>query len=560
MKLKNAIILLISAMIIAGSSGDMSAYQSLSSSVSVTSQGTIPLTIGPLLDDFSKGTSMNLWGCTTSTVTRSGTSASLAASYPGGVSLPPPLGATGRCLQLTYDVTDSGPASDPYPGSWAAYVTSLGDASINNYNYLSFWVKGALGREYFKIELHHKNYDYTKPVGYNSNYKAEVYVTDYLDGGVTTGWRKVVIPLDAFANINDRTKIKELVFTFEYTQSTLNDNSPKNSTVYISNISFGKQFQGFVRVDHFGDKVSKNAIGGNCTMLSETSPVNPQGTAHGSYAYQNSEYVSSIYGLWFYFQDVWDINTPIEDHRYLAYVSTVGGGDTGFVPQPRNFGAYKYLSFQCKSSATNITTLKVELHCPTYTNSFFHFFTRKNFQDPITTTWKEYTIPLSSFTSNGWTGQGTSVTAGATPAITSLGEVVFTRDGWVSGYGDWDGGAYTGSFYIDKIQFQTNATYTTDGNSPAAPAAPTYVSGGTITLSCTASSDATDLSMECVAFQYYAGGVWKTIGYDYDTADSTYTVQWDTSSLPRPFLYGVRAVAMDAAGNSAVSVSTNVGG
>ncbi len=551
MKLKNALIFLVSVAIVVSSSGDMGAYQPVSGPVSLTSQGTIPLTPGPLLDDFSKGTSTNLWGCTTSTVTRSGTSASLTASYLSGVSVP--LNATGRCLQLTYDVSDPGPAGDPYPGSWVAYVTSLGDASISDYKYLSFWVKGLTGGEYFKVELHHAYYDYTQPVGYNNNYKAEIYVTDYLDGGVTTGWKKVVIPLDAFANINDRTKIKELVFAFEYSQSNANG-SPKNSAVYISNISFGKQFLGFIRVDHFGDKVSKNALGGNCSMVSEGA------TPHGSYSYQNSEYVSYIYGLWFYFQDVWDRTAPPEDHRYVAYVSAVGGGDIGSVPQPRNFGAYNYLSFQCKSSASSITTLKVELHCPTYTNNYFHFFTKKNSQDPITTTWKEYTIPLSNFTSNGWTGQGTSVTAGTVPAIASLGEIVFTRDGWVSSYGDWDGGVYTGSFYIDKVQFQTNATYTPDGNPPAAPAAPTYISGGIITLSCTANSAATDQSMECVAFQYYAGGTWKTIGYDYDTANSTYTVQWDTASLPHPFSYSVRAVAMDATGNSAISASTSVSG
>ena len=531
MRLKKAIILLVSAVMVAISSGDISAYQKLSSTVAVTSQGNIPLTPGPLVDNFDKKASVNCWGGSTSTVVKSGTTATLTPSYTGaGIA----FGAYGSALQLTYNVSSS--------GSWAAYVTSLGNTSISNYNYLSFWVRGLAGGEYFKVELHHTNYDPNQAVGYNNNYKAEVYVTDYLDGGVTTtNWKKVVIPLDAFANINDRTAIKELVITFENSQSSTNG-SPLSGTVYIDNISFGKQFLGFVRIDHFGDSVSKNSLGGNCNIVSEGA------TPHGSYAYDNTEFVDYKKSLWFHFQDVWD---RTGDSRYVAYVSTVGGGDTGFVAQPRNFGAYSNVSFFCKSTDPSITTLKMEIHCPTYTNNYFHFFTKKNSQDPITTSWTKYTIPLTNFTTTGWNGDASVVSSGS---IANLGEIVFTRDGWVSSYIDWDQGVYTGAFYIDKVQFEKSG-YVPDTTLPAKPSAPvkSFPNGNLVTLTSTASSNATDPSMEMVYFVYYDSlNASHAVGYDYNTDDGTYSVVWDTSGLPSG-TYAIRAAAMDAMGNQTVS-------
>ena len=102
--------------------------------VGITAKGAIPITPGPLLDDFNRQ-GVNTWGCSTSTVVKSGSGASISVSYPNDTAVA--FGAGGRSLQLTYNVT----ATD----SWAAYVTSLGSADISSYNYLSFWVKGAVG-------------------------------------------------------------------------------------------------------------------------------------------------------------------------------------------------------------------------------------------------------------------------------------------------------------------------------------------------------------------------------------------------------------------------------
>ena len=502
------------------------AYTELDTAAAIRAEGQISFTPQALLDNFDKGTGINLWNATTATVAKSGSGATIAASFSADPALT--FGANDRSLQLDYNVN---PAD-----SWAAYVTSLGNGSISGYNYVSFWVKGSAGNELLKVEFHHANYDSGQTEGYNNNYKAEVYVTDYLDGGVTTSWKKVTIPLDAFANITDRTQVKEMVITFENSQSNING-SPKSGTVYIDNISFGKQFLGFLRIDHFGDKVSKNSLGGNC---SSADPAG-QGTL-GTFTYTNTtnQYLGFANGLDFHFQNV-------QDPNYYAYVSTVGGGDSGNVAQPRNFSAYNNIAFSCRSSADNVRCLKMELHCPTSANNYFHFF-KYTFTN---TSWTPVTVPLTEFTTNGWAGQGTSIVADG--KTSSVGEIVFTRDGWMSYWsGDWDYGVYTGDFYIDKVQFEITG-YSPDTAAPAQPSTlTTAVSGSIVTLTSAASSRSADSSMENVGFEYYSGSIWKAIGYDYDTSDGTYTTKWDVSGLT-PGTYQIRSVAMDASGNKSTA-------
>ena len=501
--------------------------------VGITAKGAIPVNPGPLLDDFNRQ-GVNTWGCSTSTVVQSGSGASISVSYPNDTAVV--FGAGGRSLQLTYNVTAA--------NSWAAYVTSLGGADISSYNYLSFWVKGAVGGELFKIELHHASYDPNQAVGYNDNYKAEVYVTDYLDTGVpapASGWKKVVIPLDAFANINDRAKMKELVITFENSQSITNG-SPTSGTVYIDNISFGKQFQGFVRIDHFSDKVGKNSLGGNCVSSYPTG----QGVL-GTSTYTNTanQYDGYPYGLDFHFQGVADPN-------YYSYVSIVGGGDTGGIQQPRNFGSYQNLSLSVRSGSSDVTCLQLELHCPTYTNNYFHLFNGKDGQDAITTNWTHFVIALTNFTRSGW-NNGTPITS---TDLANLGEIVFTRAGWFATYHDFDQGVTTGDFYIDRVQFEVS-NYTPDVTPPAPPSAPVISgSGSSLTVTCNATSRITDPSMENVTFYWRDSTLnWHIIGSDYNTEDASYSATWDTSGLAAGS-YPVKAVAMDAAGNIMSSANT----
>lgn len=522
MRLKAVTSILLIFILACGAPGMAFAYNPLSGAVAITSQGTIPFTPGPLLDGFDGVVGVNAWGDLTGTFSSDNPPTPTArcdASYESSTGIV--FGGTGHSLKLDYNVTKS--------ESYVGYSSKLGGEGLSSYNHLSFWVKGAnaINGEYFKIELKNNFSDD------NSNHAA-VYVTDYLDGGVTTDWQKVVIPLDAFANINDWTSMREFVIVFENSQSTTNG-SPTSGIVYIDNINFGYQFLGFVRIDHFGDKVSIGALGGNCNHTSGS------GAVYGSYEYTDVATNCRDYanGLGFHFENVYD-------PRYYAYYSVVGGGDTGSLQQPRDFSAYDKLAFWAKSSSNNVNSLKLELHCPTSQDNYFHYF-----QNTFTTSWQYISLPLTEFTTTGWPGQGTSIISSG--KINSLGEIVFTRDGWFSKYGDWDYLEFSGSFYIDKVQLEENG-YAPDITLPGVPSAPGVVGNNVLTLTTTASSRSTDSTMENIRFEYNDGG-WKAIGYDYDTTDAAYSVVWDVRHLT-PGTYNVRVVAMDASGNVMASNST----
>ena len=157
-----------------------------------------------LLDDFNDGSMINYFG-------------GLGGSFQ---SLPPENLTTGTCfariynhdfknvrgknrfsLELTYDVSN--------PNSFSGYFSKLEELDLAKYKYLSFWVKGTIGKELFKIELKNISNDVDRN-------KASVYINDYLDNGVSLQWQKVVIPLDAFVNLEyDLYSIKEMYIIFD---------------------------------------------------------------------------------------------------------------------------------------------------------------------------------------------------------------------------------------------------------------------------------------------------------------------------------------------------------
>ena len=494
----------------------------------VGATGTIgeDLLASPLADNFDDGGYSNLWGGQMGSFSEANPPAAdsfctIAFTDDAG----DVLGNSGYSLKIDYNITRG--------DTFAGYFTKLENANLSAYNYLSFWVKGEAGGEYFKIELHHGSYDPAEAVGFNDDYKAQLYIADYLDGGVTTGWQKVTIPLDAFANIYDWSDIDEFVIAFENSQSAENS-SPLSGTVYVDNISFGHQFLGFVRIDHYGDRVSVNALGGNSSHTSGGVPI------YGSYEYTDvaGQYRDHKNGLGFHFDNV-------VDPRYYVYYSIIGGGDDGFIKQPRDFSAYNRVSFWIRSSASNVNCIKMELHCPTNTNNYFHFF-----KNNITNSWQKFSLPLTDFTTSGFPGNGASIISSG--KIAQLGEITFTRDGWWTQWAAWDQGVATGSFYIDNVQLEKTG-YTPDTTAPAAPSGPNVAGSGVLSIACFARSRTQDPSIENVRFDYN-DGEWKTIKYDYDTSNSGYQVTWDVTGLA-PGSYQLRAVAMDAAGNETSSIT-----
>lgn len=146
------------------------------------------------------------------------------------------LRSSGYSLGLEYDTEKFGEYTFYWiklgkgiPGKTDA--TTLID--INQYNYLSFWIKGTHGTGNIKVELHQdSNGDGIFTFG--RDITSFVYIDPYIKGGmVSTKWDKVVVPLKDFKTIKDRSKMIELVFVFE------NKTGNTKGTVYLDDMMFG---------------------------------------------------------------------------------------------------------------------------------------------------------------------------------------------------------------------------------------------------------------------------------------------------------------------------------
>jgi len=530
MKLKALISTVMCFMLMATGVSTALAYEQLAPPVGITSQGMLPVVVGPLLDDFNYGSGINSWGDVTgvfSSVDPPTANVFCTASYTDDPLVT--FGDKAYSLQLDYNVADA--------GSYVGYVSSLAGADLSSYNYISFWVKGAASGEFFKVELKNNSttryWSSSSATSYFQN-SAAVYITDYLDGGVTTGWQKVTIPLDAFTNLDGLTSMKEFVLVFENSQSSDNGSST-SGRIYVDNISFGKQFLGFVRVDHFSDKIGTSALGGN-RGEGVAGANNPTITSDIDFVESSSGCLSLNYRLpaW---AGAWSF-TPI------------GGGNTddtceqpgeaGWIKVPRDFGAYNSLHFKIKSSSVgdNPEVMKIELHDdPGGAHSDYVV-------ESITTAWDDRDINFSSFTEGGTLDPST------------IEEMVFVLEYWrifEAKGGQGPTITYSGTVYIEDMEFRAAGYTGPDTTPPSTPSAPGInTASQPIVLTTTADSRGDDPSMENVRFEYYDGSAWKTIGYDYDTANSSYSAQWYTTNFS-PGDYNVRAIAMDSAGNISIS-------
>jgi len=319
--------------------------------VTVNSVVQEPITPGPVLDDFNDGGILNNWGYNTGSFASSG--ASCVDSRDAGS---PQEGAF--CLKLDYNVFPS--------ESYAGYFSQLGGKDLSSYTSISFWVKGSVGGEFFKIELKNNSADS------NRNHAA-VYVTDYLDGGVTTSWQEVTIPFHNFVNLDSWNNMAELVLVFENYQSGVNG-SPPQGTIYMDKISFSTTTANEVRIDYFGDKLGTCALGGN---------IGDMPTAKFTHSFISGQYMSPPSAL----ESSYNVTSDPWGGQFIIF----GGGADGWTEIPHNFSAYNYLGLyiKAKSESENPKVLKVEIVDKSKTCSLI--------LANITTSWKLYTIPLSFF-------------------------------------------------------------------------------------------------------------------------------------------------------------------
>ena len=346
--------------------------------------------LGPVLDDFNDGGKLNNWGHETGSFSDGG-----ASCVDSRDATSPQEGLF--CLKLDYNVSAS--------ASYAGYWSPLGGEDLGGYTTISFWVKGTAGGEYFKVELKNNS---TNP---NRN-RAAVYVTDYLDGGVTTDWQEVTIPFHNFVNLDSWNNMKELVFVFENSQSVTNGSSTQG-TIYIDSISFSTSSVNEVRIDYFGDKLGTCALGGN---------IGDMPTENFTHSFTTNEHVSLPSAL----ESTYNVTSDSWGGQFIIF----GGGEDGWTEIPHDFSDYNYVIvwIKAKSATKNPKILKVEIVDNSKT---CYVILRK-----ITTSWQRYPIPLSAF--DGLNKK-------------NLRKMTFVYEDWRI---DGDGGSRTGVLYMDDIQFE----------------------------------------------------------------------------------------------------------
>ena len=381
----------------------------------VSSSATKPVTPGALLDNFNSARSVNAWGVSTSVFSSQSPATANAIctpSYTNNSAIA--YGGAGYSLKLDYNVD--------LAKSYVGYSSQLGSVNLSPYNFttISFWVKGAAGGEFFKIELN------TNGTDANRNHAA-VYITNFLDGGVTTSWRQVTIPLRNFANINDWSSMKNFVITFENSQSAQNG-SPTHGTVYIDNITFGTATVAAVRIAPYGDKTGICALGGNM------GGDGGSGNGTSSYSFSPTTYSGYPNSLKFNYN-------VSKSGSYVFVYHIFGGGSDGNQLLPQNFSHYTKLTFDIMgTSGGNPGGIKIELHDTRTTaakNGQPFYKITWNGAAKITTAWKHKTIPLASFKDY----------AGVALKKSAITELVFTLENSNCGANK------SGTIYIDNVQF-----------------------------------------------------------------------------------------------------------
>ena len=403
----------------------------------------------------------------------------------------------GKTLSIIYNINPT--------NSFCGMVSELFDSNFNHYdltpyNYLSFWIKGKNGSEYPRVQL--KSQDVS----------ATVAVWDYLPNGVDTLWQKVVIPLDAFYSLTDRFAVKEFVIVFENYQTNANG-SPLMGQVFIDNLTFGSFFPGFVKIDHFDDRLKSNATGGNIGEFVDTS-------YYKSYINCNT-FNENPCGL----EIQYDNRGTNPNYGGVYFI--LGGGADGFTKIYRDLSAYDnlHLSVKAEADTSNPGNFKIELKNPA-----IHSYRIEG----ITTNYQEYNINfLDDFS----------------PSITNpeLGEfvVVFERS---------QQDTITGVVHIDEIEFRSNDYSGSDTLSPFQPEnwlvngnplvnGMEIMNGNTISLSFNNDNP----RLESVRLEYRSDSENRWIIYQRKYANDNNTFSWivDLAKLPVANMLDFRAIAQN---------------
>lgn len=183
---------------------------------------SVPSTVNPifyspnkilLLDDFSLGRMTNLLGGLAQ-----GDEEFPGGCYPSFVAKEEDVfGGSGKSMRLEYDVA----VTNSFSYYWSQLGPGVGDAGVvkiipdlTEFRYLSFWIKTDQIMPRFILEIHQDvNGDGLFVLGVDK--VDRLISTRYLTSEDPNVWRKVVVPLSHFRQIEDWSRIIEIVVVFE---------------------------------------------------------------------------------------------------------------------------------------------------------------------------------------------------------------------------------------------------------------------------------------------------------------------------------------------------------
>ncbi|HBQ20487.1 MAG: hypothetical protein A2Z91_07580 [Deltaproteobacteria bacterium GWA2_38_16] len=134
-------------------------------------------------------------------------------------------GSVGRSLEIIYEKESQG-----FCGAWVHFFDFKKPPKERIYldatklQYLSFWVRGKEGKEDVSIQLADASWEKTEDSVYYGK------ISDYLKGGITTEWQRVLIPLkqEFYKNLHFK-KLAGLTFNFR---------EKSKGTLYVDDVAF----------------------------------------------------------------------------------------------------------------------------------------------------------------------------------------------------------------------------------------------------------------------------------------------------------------------------------
>lgn len=133
-------------------------------------------------------------------------------------------GETGASLRLDFDVSK---------GKGFSYYWSTLLSDLRGYDFLSFWYRDPAGGVLFAIEVH-QDVDADGSYIMAVDKISSVDIAPYLDSLAAGKWQKIEIPLTKFSNIDDWSRVLDIVFLFR------NGRGLNKGTVFIDDLSFVK--------------------------------------------------------------------------------------------------------------------------------------------------------------------------------------------------------------------------------------------------------------------------------------------------------------------------------